>query len=488
MVTPLSPESFHISITNTLLGRDPILPDCAELPADSITMKPAELEGSSAEAVSSSSVGDESSGYESGMSSSENQSACNKKRGNKCTKSKCTKNCCTGKGRHVKVVSSSEAETSENAETTESAGDETTEESQSSSVKANKNKNRNKKKGKAAKAKSSTENESSAQTEEASTDAGTSNKSSKASNVDPNWSISEDCRLRSMKEAGETWNFIANSLCKSKNDVRARWKVLQSQTTTSEPTTEAETGNTTTEAETEGETNPEEDKTDDQENEESKEEDEEEDEEEEASSKGKIKGKAKGKGKGKANNAKTETKTNSSVNNKWHKGTRNAKVATENKKAKARAKAKNSEKSASSIASGGEASVESPNVESSESSSRFGYGDPEKQKEMKYLQDHIYKELYPAEIHPEPDTYLGKRDCELLATIDSKYKRSRWLEMQANFYNVTGRMVPLEAIRARCERAEAEKEERAASRKLESRINKVEKWIAKQSHEEDSES
>ncbi|KAF4968873.1 hypothetical protein FSARC_3808 [Fusarium sarcochroum] len=479
MVTPLSPESFHISITNTLMGRDPVLPDCAELPADSNAMKTAELEGSSAQAVSSSSVGDESSGYESGMSSSENQSVCNKKGGNKCTKNKCAKGCCTGKARRVKVVSSSEAETSENAETTESAGDETTEESHSSSVKAKKNKNKSKKKGKAAKAKSSTENESSAQTEDASTDADTSAKSSKASNnVDTNWSISEDCRLRSMKEAGETWNFIASSLCKGKNDVRARWKVLQSQTTTSEPTTEAETGNATTEAETEGETNPEENKTDNQENEESK-------EEEEASSKGKAKVKVKGKEK--ANNAKTETKTNSSVNNKWHKGTRNNKVATENKKAKARAKAKTSKKSASSIASGEEASVESPNVESSESSSRFGYGDPEKQQEMKYLQDHIYGELYPVEIHPKPDAYLGKRDCELLATIDSKYKRSRWLEMQANFYNVTGRMVPLEAIRARCERAEAEEEERAAGRKLASRINKVEKWIAKQTHE-DSES
>jgi hypothetical protein len=379
------------------------------------------------------------------------------------------------KGTHVQIVTSSDVESSDNAETTESAGDETTDGSNKSSPKAkNKNKNKNKnKKCNAAKAMPSTDDESSAQTEEVSTDVDTSGKSSQASIKDPNWSLSEDCRLRSMKEAGETWKFITTSLCKTKTDVRARWKVLQSQSSASEPTTETDSNNATTEEETgdavteaeteENETNEDEDEgNEDDEDKDSYENDEDEDKDEygdndddgyEDDDDGEEES---------ISNVKDSALAN---NNKWHKGPRNDKVAIENKWAKARAKAKTS-------------------AESSVSSSCLGYGDPEKEKQRRYLQDHIYKEMYPAEIHPKPDAYLGKRDCDILASIDSKYKKSRWLEMQANFYNATGRMIPLEAIRARCERAEAEKEERSEARKLQKRLDKVEDWIAKQSHED----
>ncbi|WZH45120.1 hypothetical protein QYS62_006162 [Fusarium acuminatum] len=383
MTAPLSPESFHRSVINAIMSNNSVVPGRAELPGDSGTMRLVELEGSPGRALSSSSVGDGSSGYEASKSS-DNQRACIKKQGNVKVNNKTGK----VKNQHVKIVTSSDVESSENAETTESAGDETTDGSSKSSPKA-KNKNKNKKSN-TTRSMPSTDNESSAQTKEVSTDANTSDKSSRASTKDPNWSVSEDCRLRSMKEAGETWKFITTSLCKTKTDVRARWKVLQSQ------------------------------------------------------------------------------------------GPRNDKVAIENKWAKARAKAKASDQD-DSVASGQEASEES-----SVSSSCLGYGDPEKEKQRKYLQDHIYKEMYPAEIHPEPDTYMGKRDCDILASLDSKYKKSRWLEMQANFYNVTGRMVPLEAIRARCERAEAE-EERSEARKLQKRLDKVENWIAKQSHKDSEE-
>ncbi|KAF5025142.1 hypothetical protein F66182_2782 [Fusarium sp. NRRL 66182] len=400
MVQPLSPRSFHLSITNTFMGHDPIVKGFAQDPGDSDIMPLPELKASPSHAISSSSVGDDTSAYDSGASSSEKQSVCNKK----CTKNNYTKNCCAGKGRRVRIVTCSEAETSGNAETTES-GDEITDNSSAEGKKNNKTK-----KGKAAKTKSSTENESSVQTEEASTDADTSAKSSKVSNTnDPTWSLSEDCLLRSMKEAGESWNFICSSLHKDRHDARARWKILEG-TSNPEPSTEAETGDATTTEETEGETNGETDKTDDQDDDDDDDEEEEEEEDEASSD---AKASSKGKGKGKVKNNKNN---NSSVNNRWHRGTRNNKVATENKKAKAFARAKTSEKSASSIQSGEEASAES----SAESSSRFAYGDAEKQQEMKYLQDHIYKKLYPAEIHPKPDTYMGKRDCDLLATLDSK--------------------------------------------------------------------
>jgi hypothetical protein len=453
MTAPLSPESFHRSVINAIMSNNSVVPGRAELPGDSGTMRLVELEGSPGRALSSSSVGDGSSGYEASKSS-DNQRACIKKQGNVKVNNKTGK----VKNQHVKIVTSSDVESSENAETTESAGDETTDGSSKSSPKA-KNKNKNKKSN-TTRSMPSTDNESSAQTKEVSTDANTSDKSSRASTKDPNWSVSEDCRLRSMKEAGETWKFITTSLCKTKTDVRARWKVLQSQSSASEPTTEAEKNNATTEEETGDAVTDAEAEDDDDD---AYEDDDEDDDDEESNS-----------------NAKDNASANNNNNNKWHRGPRNDKVAIENKWAKARAKAKASDQD-DSVASGQEASEES-----SVSSSCLGYGDPEKEKQRKYLQDHIYKEMYPAEIHPEPDTYMGKRDCDILASLDSKYKKSRWLEMQANFYNVTGRMVPLEAIRARCERAEAE-EERSEARKLQKRLDKVENWIAKQSHKDSEE-
>ncbi|KAF4989184.1 hypothetical protein FGRMN_9285 [Fusarium graminum] len=454
MTTPLSPESFYRSIVD-IMSDSSVVPGCAE------------LEGSPAPAISSSSAGDES---------SDTQQVCVKN-------SKVNKKASILKARHVKIAISSNVETSENPETTESASGDTTDGSDKSSFKVN-NKS---KKAKPTKARSSTDNESSGQIGEISTDADGSAKSSQASDRDPNWSISEDCRLRSMKEASETWDFIATSLCKTRSEVRTRWKVLRNQSTASEQTTETETDNVTTEVETsdavtgaeseEGEANEDEESEEDDSNQDGENNDEgDDDAEDDSEYREEISSQVKSKSKGKAS-ATSNDMGNAAVNNKWHKGARNTKVAIENKWAKARAQAKASGGS-DSIVSGQEASAGT-----SDSSSRLGYGDPEKQKQMKYLQDHIYKEMYPPDIHPKPDAYLGKRDCDLLATIDSKYKKSRWLEMQANFYNVTGRMVPLEAIRARCERAEAEKEERAEARKLERRLNRVENWIADQACE-----
>ncbi|PCD37403.1 hypothetical protein AU210_005901 [Fusarium oxysporum f. sp. radicis-cucumerinum] len=324
---------------------------------------------------------------------------CDKQLGRDCNKA-CCKPTPKAQGRRVTIATASDEE---NGVVTDTEGNIT-----DSSNRVVKGKMTAKGKGKDKAVQTESENEpSAAQTDDdASTDAETSVLSFVACLKDPNWSLSEDCRLRSMKEAGETWTFISDSLCKTKDDVRARWKILQNM---------------------------------------------------------------------------SETKTRkSTVANKWHKGARNLKVAKENQEAKARAKAKTSGKDVS--------SADEAKDESDDDSSLFRYGDREKREQMKYLQEHVYGAMYPPYIHPQPDAYLGKRDCALLATIDSKYKRSRWLEMQANFYNVTGRMVPLESLKARCERAEAEKTERSKTRELERRMNKVEDWIAKQEREKSADS
>ncbi|PTD09207.1 hypothetical protein FCULG_00007863 [Fusarium culmorum] len=383
----------------------------------------------------SSSAGDTSSGYESGTFSFPHENTCNKNR-----TLKCTKPCCKGKA--TQIPSETETDT---------------------------------------------------QTGEGSTDLETSVRYTNPPVEDPTWSISEDCLLRGLKENDEPWKFIAKCLRKSKSDVRLRWKILQNQTIISKPTkpepvivevtAEPGSGETTTEEESDravaevasGAETTSDNKTGDQdeESEESSEEEDEdedddeddeeqvEDTEEETDFVPKAKGKAQ-----------------MLVKNKWHRGPRNRKVAIENKFAKARAKAK--------VHDNDDSPMESGQVSDDSLEYRLEFIDLEKVKQMKYLHEEIYDEMYPADIHPQPNAYFNAQDCALLATIDSKYKRSRWLEMQANFYNVTGRMVPLEAIRDRCERAEAEKEARSDARKLERRIKRVVTWMEKQVDEESS--
>lgn len=48
---------------------------------------------------------------------------------------------------------------------------------------------------------------------------------------------------------------------------------------------------------------------------------------------------------------------------------------------------------------------------------------------------------------PESDEVFDEDDCILLALADSRRRENRWLDIQADYYNVTGRMVPLEVLR-----------------------------------------
>lgn len=48
---------------------------------------------------------------------------------------------------------------------------------------------------------------------------------------------------------------------------------------------------------------------------------------------------------------------------------------------------------------------------------------------------------------PEPDEIFDEDDCILLALADSRRRENRWLDIQADYFNVTGRMVPQEVLR-----------------------------------------
>lgn len=82
----------------------------------------------------------------------------------------------------------------------------------------------------------------------------------------------------------------------------------------------------------------------------------------------------------------------------------------------------------------------------------YGFGDLEQRRQNRYFHRHILGTLYPpTRRHPDPDANFPRRDCDILAACESRREHVKWLEMQANFYNVTGRMIPLHVIRDRCD-------------------------------------
>lgn len=333
-------------------------------------------------------------------------------------------------------------------------------------------------------------------------EASTSEANESSSEEDPDWTRDQDRLLRSMKESNPPLpsSEIAKTLGKSRMEVYARWKQIQNL-----PAKKAQTQPKTTsslESDTDGNSAHVDDESKSDSGQESGEEDEEVEADTESENDDNVDGESdqdsdadsdSDQDKDQVSDSDEEedqettlkAKGKSPVHNKWHTGIRNNKIAAENKKAKASAKAKTSQQDDQS-SSGQDASSESSDVESHSQNTTH---DPDKRREMRKLQAHVYKQLYPAEIHPEPDDNFDKKDCELLGAIHSRNKMNRWLEMQINFYNVTGRLIPLEVIQAKCERAEAEEEARcakkAADREEEDR-HKVEAWM-QDVHDEDEE-
>lgn len=214
------------------------------------------------------------------------------------------------------------------------------------------------------------------------------------------WSISEDALLRSMKEGGETWAEIAMAMQRSRSDVKARWKVVEKQ-----PRVESD------------------------------------DADDELEKKGKPKkAQAQGKKEG-AKSVKEATKSNEKA--KQEKSTKPTKEEnTKECQKKQKQEQKNVSKTMESSSSGASASTTTSVNEEEEQDS--------------YLRKDIYSALYPNRMTLEPDTALSPTDCEVLASADVRRHAGRWLEMQANFYNTTGRWIPLHIIQQKCQGAERE--------------------------------
>ncbi|KJZ75527.1 hypothetical protein HIM_04990 [Hirsutella minnesotensis 3608] len=288
------------------------------------------------------------------------------------------------------------------------------------------------------------------------------------------WSVSEDTLLRSMKSSKDnlSWTDIASALNRSKNDVKARWKTIKDQQAAFSLESDEEDQESSAK-QSESASAPYQPSNALSESQ----------AESESSSKASKPPKTSS---GPSKQSKKKPKEKAVTFSKGHQGQRGDQVAADNKPSRIKATP-----AQENLPSGDETSSDSSKLPGEEDEDEDDVDDEEdlyhgmseyQRQDAQYLRNHVYPALYPGTIHPEPDEFFGEHDCAVLAAVDSKYKRSKWLEMQANFYNVTGRLIPLHLIRDKCERAERESAARESSRTREAHAagngrERVERWV-----------
>jgi hypothetical protein len=70
------------------------------------------------------------------------------------------------------------------------------------------------------------------------------------------------------------------------------------------------------------------------------------------------------------------------------------------------------------------------------------------EEEMEAMLEHLYSAYsgqYSARLRP--DAAFSELDCRVLSLLDAKSRAEKWMGLQAAFYNVTGRMVPVALLR-----------------------------------------
>ncbi|KAI0157232.1 hypothetical protein GGR57DRAFT_60558 [Xylariaceae sp. FL1272] len=119
-------------------------------------------------------------------------------------------------------------------------------------------------------------------------------------------------------------------------------------------------------------------------------------------------------------------------------------------KAKSQHKGKAYKKKAPSTPSTSEASSTSESSSSSSSSSEEEYDHAaEIQASRRYQYDNMFSWMYPDQKRLRPDQFYSESDCRVLAGLEARYRANKWLHIQADFYNATGRMVEGEILKAK---------------------------------------
>ncbi|KAI0426161.1 hypothetical protein F5Y09DRAFT_345948 [Xylaria sp. FL1042] len=71
--------------------------------------------------------------------------------------------------------------------------------------------------------------------------------------------------------------------------------------------------------------------------------------------------------------------------------------------------------------------------------------------QRRYLYDTMYSEMYPDQKVLRPDRFYSESDCRVLAGLEARYRANKWLYIQADFCNATGRMVDGKILKAKFE-------------------------------------
>lgn len=412
MKSKSSAQTVRLCLSSAIIGHDPVLPDeSTNGEEDSTTAEASNQESSGNDASSESGDGKrQDSSADANSSPNEGETSAGEP-SSTTTNEKTSPSLrdgakqCLKRNQCLKTLSSeTEAESSTDAE-------------KFSDVSTDRRGKQQKCKGKGSVASSETQSEGASESNQSSEPRDTTSHGADDSSApdDSGWSMSEDIMLRGMKESPDnlSWADIGKGLNRNKNDVKARWKVIKDRAPANADT---ETEN----HETASRTGDDEDK----------------------------------------GTSATQTTDGSKGTTAKHKGQRNYKVAQETREAKKRAE--KASQSQMEVLSGEEASSEESAATDDEGQDESG-SQAEHRRQLRYHHKHIYDTLYPAEIEIEPDEYLSAQDAAILAAVDGRYKRARWLEMQANFFNVTGLMIPLHVLRDKCEVAETRARSNSAS-------------------------
>lgn len=69
--------------------------------------------------------------------------------------------------------------------------------------------------------------------------------------------------------------------------------------------------------------------------------------------------------------------------------------------------------------------------------------------QRRYIYDTQYSIMYPDQKVLRPDRFYSESDCRVLAGLEARYRANKWLYIQADFCNATGRMVEAEILKAK---------------------------------------
>ncbi|KAI0977416.1 hypothetical protein F4678DRAFT_13816 [Xylaria arbuscula] len=69
--------------------------------------------------------------------------------------------------------------------------------------------------------------------------------------------------------------------------------------------------------------------------------------------------------------------------------------------------------------------------------------------QRRYFYDTVHVERYPDQKLLRPDRFYSESDCRILAGLEARYRADKWLHIQADFCNATGRMVDGSILKAK---------------------------------------